>query len=458
MGRGRPRGSKNKPGHSAGGKRNGSGQRKKVQLLGRRPVAQKSAAQVKRSQLSPPARPSKSTTPDIPSGEASDSEPLPLQTRRAKPIVTVPLHPIFSKKTAVSNNAQCSSQSISAAEGPSLPHIPIIIPDTSNSQTATPIPRDLVNSIQSATENSNSDDCSSKANTDDPEPEVAPAPEGAVKLFLETTRHSVEAQMNLHGQPDCYRVNKSFWILPIDDVLLPADFVFACPSCDEKKIGHNGWNSNPTARRVVDLDSCYYLLTKRLKCRGCKKTCTFTTHRSAIDKNVMTLIRSGIAHGLTLLAWERILRELHVRNRDLAEQAYLHELKHTTSELPQPLQVFSSFSDKFGFAGFSPSRWYINQLYIDYMGYIKPHQDQAMAALPAKLVRWDRSYKVIKYIARLDGVRLFGSLWTMINQNEQIRQLLFTLTDHLHHIERPLQDVVRSLHEHGHEPILGLCL
>jgi hypothetical protein len=41
----------------------------------------------------------------------------------------------------------------------------------------------------------------------------------------------------------------------------------------------------------------------------------------------------------------------------------------------------------------------------------------------------------------------------MINEKEQIRQMLLTPTDHLHHIERPLQDIVRSLHEHGHEPI-----
>jgi hypothetical protein len=36
----------------------------------------------------------------------------------------------------------------------------------------------------------------------------------------------------------------------------------------------SGWNSNPIARRVVDLDSCYYILARRLKCRhGCQKSC-----------------------------------------------------------------------------------------------------------------------------------------------------------------------------------------
>jgi hypothetical protein len=41
----------------------------------------------------------------------------------------------------------------------------------------------------------------------------------------------------------------------------------------------------------------------------------------------------------------------------------------------------------------------------------------------------------------------------MLNQYEQIRQMIFTPTQHLHHIERPIKDVVRSLHAHGHQPI-----
>lgn len=180
----------------------------------------------------------------------------------------------------------------------------------------------------------------------------------------------------------------------------------------------------------------------------------FLTHRSGIDKNLVTLIRSSIAQGLTPHAWERILRELQVRRRDLAEQSYLHALiSCPPSQLPSPLTPFSSFDSREGFAGFSPSRWYINAIYIDYMGYVKPHQDQAMSALSATLVRWDQSYKLVKYVARLNGVRIFGSLWTMTNEYEQIRQMIFTATQHLHHIERPLQDVVRSLHEHGHKPI-----
>ncbi|KAJ7784216.1 hypothetical protein B0H16DRAFT_1265442, partial [Mycena metata] len=162
--------------------------------------------------------------------------------------------------------------------------------------------------------------------------------------------------------------------------LLPNDFSFTCIFCGKGEMRESDWNSNPNARRVVDLDSCYYILSKRVKCRNsCHKSCTmyhdkilqqlppglrnqfpaFLTHRSGIDKNVMTLVRSTIAHGLTPNLWEHIFRELHV----------------------------------------------------------------------------------------------FGSLWTLINQFEQIRQMILTPTRHLHHVEGPLCSVVKSLHEYGHAPI-----
>ena len=43
----------------------------------------------------------------------------------------------------------------------------------------------------------------------------------------------------------------------------------------------------------------------------------FLTHRSGIDKTLMSLIRAGIAHRVSSSAWSKILRELHVREHDI---------------------------------------------------------------------------------------------------------------------------------------------
>ncbi|KAJ7719511.1 hypothetical protein B0H16DRAFT_1897139 [Mycena metata] len=198
-------------------------------------------------------------------------------------------------------------------------------------------------------------------------------------------------------------------------------------------MSEHGWNHNPVARRVVNLDSCYYILSKRIKCDSCKKSCSlyedkilaqlpqdlanefpaFLTHRSGIDKTLVTLIRSGIAQGTTAHGWERILRELHVRNRDLAEQEYLHALKNCpASQLPVPLVPFSSFGDKEAYAGFAPSRWYINSVYTDYMSYVKPHQDQAMFRDNPD-VRYERLGFVVGYAQGQAALGAWGISWVL---------------------------------------------
>ena len=85
-----------------------------------------------------------------------------------------------------------------------------------------------------------------------------------------------------------------------------------------------GWNDNPIARRVVGLDQNYFIITKQIQCQkfpnsetsGCGKSMNyydpsvldqldptlvaefpaFLTHRSGIDKTLMTLIHAGVAH------------------------------------------------------------------------------------------------------------------------------------------------------------------
>ena len=50
---------------------------------------------------------------------------------------------------------------------------------------------------------------------------------------------------------------------------------------------------------------------------------------------------------------------------------------------------FSDFGDKNGYAGYWPSRWYINTVYVDYMEHIRPALDQCVAALTGYIIKWD---------------------------------------------------------------------
>ncbi|KAJ7662182.1 hypothetical protein DFH06DRAFT_1325495 [Mycena polygramma] len=515
---GRPKGSKNKPGHDAGGSRSGAGPKKrKNEKASKKSIGKRSerdedseghhGGASKKSLGKRKGFRAIATPPWCPSVKSTEIQPFYLNSSSNKRSSGGGQAYKASQNSSYVRHATTGDEYSSGSTTPnlpSLPNIPILVPDD-DIPSLNAAPTGILDDTTTRT-TSNIQLQPSGSDTNDPPPEDEPEPEGVVQAHLLKTMLDVKVQLKLHKSPDCYRLHKTFWIRPSDrwfildeyksnpealspdplyhpDVfvwlpksLLPPDFKFRCIFCERDYMTDWGWNRNPIARRVVNLDSCYFILSKRIRCESesCHKSCSlyedkilaqlpkhlanefpaFLTHRSGIDKKVVTLIRTGIAQALTPHAWERIFRELHVRNRDLGEQAYVHALKAADpSRLPKKLVPFSLFGDKKGYAGFTPSRWYINSVYIDYMSYVKPYQDQAMAAIPVTIASWDQSFKIPKYVARINGVRVFGSLWTMVNEVEQIRQMIFTPTQHLHHIEGPLRGVVRSLHEHGHQPI-----
>ncbi|TDL14636.1 hypothetical protein BD410DRAFT_757087, partial [Rickenella mellea] len=249
---------------------------------------------------------------------------------------------------------------------------------------------------------------------------------GVVKNYLASLLQDIKAQIQLKKMPDCYRAGH-FWIYPRDpffamqkavqpgsgseltpnDLYHPLVFLWVPTLLDStpltcsnrsckyfqnksKPLTKGGWNNNPVGRRVISLDSMYYIITKRVECSACDKSWNlydplimnqldrglvaefpaFLTHRSGIDKKTMTLIRAGMAHRVSSRAWSNILRELHMREYDLRQT--------------------------------------------------------------------------------------FTSHFTVVNEFEEIRYQAFTPTKSLSHIKGAMQALTKSLEDHGHsQPILG---
>jgi hypothetical protein len=310
------------------------------------------------------------------------------------------------------------------------------------------------------------------------------APSGVLQLYLLSLKDAIIQEMKDGALPKCYR-QQQFWIhqpdpyfamrkalhsasgLNPDPLYYPAVFLwlphllddrkYLCPmqGCDNYKkstapLTIKGWNDNPIAHRVVKLEGVYYIMTQRIQCAartgGCGKSWNlydsvileqmeqglaaafpaFLTHRSGIDKTLMTLIRAGVSKRVSASAWSDILREHSVRKHDLLELQYLHAI-HWQKEQAAALNIaenvyvpFSQFEDKNGYAGFYPSRWYINTVYMDYMEHIRPVLDQCMSALTGHIIKWDHSFKLPKLLTKLNGVTTFGALFTLVNEFEEI--------------------------------------
>ena len=345
---------------------------------------------------------------------------------------------------------------------------------------------------------------------------------GKVHTYLGSVKEKVAKSMNAKQLPECYQQGQ-FWIHPPQpyfamrksaksadglnptSLYYPPVFLWLPHLLDDtpimcqnsgckyyQKCSHpmtiKGWNTDPVARRVVGLDHVYYIMTQRIQCKatgssdGCGKSVNlydplvldqlepglaasfpaFLTHRSGIDKTLLTMIRAGIAHRLSASSWSKIMCELHVREHDICELQYLHAI-YKEKKLAAQLDVaeksyipFSEFKDKDGYAGFYPSRWYINNVYMDYMEHIRPILDQCMAALTGYVIKWDHSFKLSKYLMKLDGVVTFAALFTLVNELSQIRYQAFVPTKSLAHIRAGLEAMVKSLKDHGlAEPALG---
>ena len=210
-------------------------------------------------------------------------------------------------------------------------------------------------------------------------PEESVTPSGIVRAYLLSLKERLSNEIEDSRLPKCYQQHQ-FWIYPHDayfamrkaemspdglsphPLYMPSVFVWLphllegttlkCqnPQCYKHPLTIKGWNDKPVARRVVSLDGLYYVMTQRVHCDkrtgGCGKSMNlydpvimeqispglaeafpaFLTHRSGIDKTLMTLIRAGIAHRVSSSAWSKILRELHVRQHDLRELYYLHAI------------------------------------------------------------------------------------------------------------------------------------
>ena len=119
-------------------------------------------------------------------------------------------------------------------------------------------------------------------------------------------------------------------------------------------------------------------------------------------------------------------------------------------------QPFSAFDNESEYAGFYPSRWFINRIYMDFMQEIHPALDQCLSALTGYVIKWDHSFKLVKYMTKLNGIATFAALFTLVNEFEQIRYQAFVPTKALNHLKAGLEDMVASLKSHGlAEPILG---
>ncbi|KAI8146810.1 hypothetical protein BJV82DRAFT_599948 [Fennellomyces sp. T-0311] len=123
--------------------------------------------------------------------------------------------------------------------------------------------------------------------------------------------------------------------------------VLHCPACDNKKLQSHGWATAPCARRILDLNSDFYLMSYRYKCPNCKKTYfghdqairdtlptalaeefpAVLSHRSGISRSTLDLMQSCSSSAIG--PFTRIIKEHHALRSARLKLQYLAAKKET---------------------------------------------------------------------------------------------------------------------------------
>jgi hypothetical protein len=208
----------------------------------------------------------------------------------------------------------------------------------------------------------------------------------------------------------------------------------ACPKCG-KELEKNGIAA---PRRIVDIDSCFWLLTWRYQCRPCATHFqgwstdlletlpryirlafpAFLSYRSGISTALTQLLRTCYQHKMGAASIRALLLEMHTRKFDQRCTQYLEaglevelrnrsviEAQSTTGRrqtslndtfgYPDPKMPFlGSFWDTNGYAGFVPSTSYLIDVYNKLVDASCPPADQHTSLLPVDQISIDDSHKV----------------------------------------------------------------
>ncbi|KAL9536874.1 hypothetical protein MBANPS3_012294 [Mucor bainieri] len=328
------------------------------------------------------------------------------------------------------------------------------------------------------------------------------------KAVLENYFDKIQTRLLSEPYPSEYS-RGTFWITPkmpffaikdkldVDHIYLPKVFLWVphllipggmsalrCPDCKLKgcnsRMENMGYNKKPHARRIVDMDSCFYLMSLRYRCLDltCKKSFNahddkfmqqlpmelqmefpaLLTHRGGVSKAVADLYRPCIQNSVGPERFQRILREQHHLKHDRLELQYLiskvgqrNAAFENSGYKYDPVKPFPPFDDENTYAGYVPSAAYFRTLYTSIIESMQPKMDKHMMLLDGNVLKGDHSFKFPKHMGKIEDSNVFSALYTMTNEYEEIVQQALVPSKSLSYLKHALEMMKDAYVDYGHE-------
>jgi hypothetical protein len=254
-----------------------------------------------------------------------------------------------------------------------------------------------------------------------------------------------------------------------------------CVSCNSNaQVAVHGYFNKSPARRVVSLQTHYYVMSRRYICHTCKSLNqdrkkiqytfmgynskvlenlpdgkgddfpAFLTHQSAVDKLIVNLQRPLHDKGVRPHALSEMLLELHSkryyddyikRERLLAKKKLLN--------VTTPADMFSTFADKSKYNGAVPTGKYLASVYNKYGESLHAHYDREVKKRGCDQFNIDASYKAPKHLCQHHGKPIFNALVTATNRFRETRLQQLAVTDGHDQLRPALRAMLDTMTQYG---------
>ena len=189
-----------------------------------------------------------------------------------------------------------------------------------------------------------------------------------------------------------------------------------CPHCLSTSTVSCGWPTKPIARRIVGLNDCYWIVSRRQQCKTCEKKFNsnnsitvsnmephfrdmfpaFLTARSGLDLQVVNLLRASVAESLGINPFRNLLKANHMRSYDSRKLAYYSSLPPTPPKFRVKFEEFPAFKDP-AYGGFVPSTSYLSEVYTSFILSYEAELTSQIVKASGTILGVDHSFKVCSF-------------------------------------------------------------
>ncbi|KAF9072165.1 hypothetical protein BDP27DRAFT_1361229 [Rhodocollybia butyracea] len=230
-------------------------------------------------------------------------------------------------------------------------------------------------------------------------------------------RNGLAKQICKYGKPKCYKKGQFFTRCASDL------FLFGCQNIyqDDQITQVQMWGTFDSPGCGANYQGSDPHILTQLPRWVQEAFPAYLTTQAAVDKLVIDQMKPCFTGRFGPDPFSKMLRELQMLQHSRRELMYLSAAASYGLAGPDQVPSFPAFDDPMKYAGSAPSTHFVKCIWTDYQSGVKIYLDQIMASLSGFKLAGDHTFRIMKATARLKSEPIFATLFSLVNEWEEIR-------------------------------------